>query len=349
MKARSLALVLVLGCSMDTIPGGLQATPPGDGPVVVFDLMRRPLPEIPAPNDVATFADPTSRTGRRINVSMIAPTDLEEDARSGFAEMEGWGTFAPISVSFARGAGIAPTEAAIDLEAVRASMQRDGFDLTNDPVYVVNLTTGVPALLDVGGGAFPRTIRDLGNYYPNDPRVTEQNFLLETAEEGAGLSQADYTPALDNDFDGVLDHPDTLASLLHPGGGQVHGVDDLLGFYERETDTLILRPIVPLKEKTEYAVVLTDRLHDTLGRSARSPFPFVYHPSQENSIAKLRAVLADSGRANYYGDLAGSGLTHVAFAWTFTTAPQVEDLRLLRDGLFGHGPFAHLQMNFRRR
>ncbi len=347
MKLRTLALgFTVAACAMNTIPSGLQATPAGDGPVVVFDLLRRPLPEIPAPNDVATFADPTSRTGRRVNVSLVAPTDLEQDARDGFAEMEGWGTFAPISVSFTRGKGIAPTDAAIDLDDVRARMQRDGFDTTNDPVYVVNLSTGVPALLDADGGPFPKTIRDQGNYYPNDPRVSEQNFTLETAEEGAGLSQGDYSPALDTDFDGVLDHPDTLASLLRPGGGHVHGVDNLVTFYERETDTLLLRPVVPLAEKTEYAVVLTDRLRDTLGRPVRSPFPVVYHPSQEDSIAKLRAVLADGGRANYYGDVAGTGLSHVAFAWTFTTAPQVEDLRLLRDGLFGHGPFARLATDY---
>src|SRR6185312_11726040 len=247
MKLRTLALAAtVVACTMDAAPTGLGPTPSGDGPVVVFDLMRRPLPEIPAPNDVATFADPTSRTGRRINVSLVAPTDLEEDARSGFSEMEGWGTFAPISVSFARGPGIAPTEAAIDVEDVRARMQRDGYDLTNDPVYVIDLKTGVPALLDAAGGAFPKTIRDQGNYYPNDPRVAEQNFLLETAEEGAGLAQGDYTPARDTDFDGVLDHPDTLASLISPNSGHVHGVDDLMTFYERETDTLLLRPVLPL-------------------------------------------------------------------------------------------------------
>jgi hypothetical protein len=356
MKLRVLALGgLLVACAMDTVPKGLQATPAGDGPVVVFDLLRRPLPEIPAPNDVATFADPTSRTGRRINVSMVAPTDLEEDARSGFAEMEGWGTFAPISVSFTRGKGIPEGQAAIDLEDVRARMQRDGYDTTNDPVYVIDLATGVPALLDANGGSFPRTIRDLGNYYPNDPRRNEQNFQLETAEEGAGLTQSDYTPALDTDFDGVLDHPNTLASLERattcsatssPCGGHVHGVDDLLDFYERETDTLLLRPVLPLEEKTEYAVVLTDRLRDTLGRPVRSPFPVVYHPSQETSIEKLRDVLSDAGRSNYYGDIAGSGLSHVAFAWTFTTAPQAEDLRLLRDGLFGKGPFARLATEY---
>jgi hypothetical protein len=338
MKLRSLVLAaLVIGCAMDQIPSGLQPTPAGSGPIVVFDLARRPLPEIPAPNDIATFADPTSRTGRRINVSLVAPTDLEADARDGFAELEGWGTFAPISVSFSR---------AIDVENVRARMQRDGFDLTNDPVYVVNLTTGVPALLDAGGGSFPRIIRDLQNYYPNDPRVAEQNVLLETVEEGAGLSQADYVPSLDTDFDGTLDHPNTLASLMRPGGGHIHGVDDLLPFYERETNTLLVRPVLPLAEKTEYAVVLTDRLTDENGQPVRSPFPFVHHPQQLDSIAKLRTILTDGARANYYGDLAGTGLSHVAFAWTFTTAPQTEDLRLLRDGFMGKGPLGHLATDF---
>lgn len=338
MKLRSLAFVgLVVGCAMDSIPSGLQPTPPGSGPVVVFDLTRRPLPEIPAPNDIATFADPTSRTGRRINVSLVAPTDLEQDARDGFADLEGWGTFAPISVSFSR---------SIDIENVRARMQRDGFDLTNDPVYVVNLTTGVPALLDAGGGSFPRVIRDLQNYYANDTRVTEQNVLLETVEEGAGLGQADYVPSLDTDFDGTLDHPNTLASLMRPSGGHIHGVDDLLPFYERETNTLLLRPMLPLAEKTEYAVVLTDRLTDENGQPVRSPFPFVHHPQQLDSVARLRTVLQDGARSNYYGDIAGTGLRHVAFAWTFTTAPQTEDLRLLRDGLFGKGPFAHLTTDY---
>src|SRR5258708_3092966 len=100
---------------MHTIPSALRATPPAPGPTVVFDLLRRPLPEIPAPNDVATFADPTSRTGRRINVSMVAPTHLEQSSRSGFSELEGWGTFAPISVAFSRDPGTAENAAAIDL------------------------------------------------------------------------------------------------------------------------------------------------------------------------------------------------------------------------------------------
>src|SRR5215472_11198803 len=57
-------------CSGDRVPSGLRATPAGTGPTIVFDLTVRPLPDIPIPNDIATFADPTSRTGRRLNASL---------------------------------------------------------------------------------------------------------------------------------------------------------------------------------------------------------------------------------------------------------------------------------------
>jgi len=58
--------------------------------------------------------------------------------------MEGWGTFAPITVAFNRGPHDDPHQAAIDIDDVAARMQKDGHDTSNDPVYVVNLKTGVP-------------------------------------------------------------------------------------------------------------------------------------------------------------------------------------------------------------
>ena len=343
---RSLVLALLAAlplahCGADAAPGGLQATPPGTGPGVVFDAKRRPLPEIPQPNDVATFPDPTSRTGRRINASMVAPTAMERTTRAMFDEMEGWGTFAPATVAFTPSAGADPHAAAIDLDDVRRRMQGDSWSFADDPVYIVNLTTGVPVPLDMGNGAFPATVVDTGQYYPNDTRAAEQNVLFETAEEGAGLTQADYTPSLDTDFDGILDHPNTLGP-----GGKWPGVDNLMTWYERETDTLIMRPMLPMEEKTEYAVVLTDRLRGPGGQPVRSPFPYVHHPEQIASVGRLRDLLNDGARANYYGDLAGTGLRHVAFAWTFTTQPTVEDMRLLRDGLYGKGPFARFATEF---
>ncbi|HEX3345539.1 MAG TPA: hypothetical protein VHS09_13240, partial [Polyangiaceae bacterium] len=118
--------LVLAACSVDTIPAALRSTPDGTGPTVVFDLLARPLPDIPTPNDIATFPDPTSRTGRRLDASLVAPTRIEKAARAQFDEMEGWGTYAPITVRFQRGPGVAAPAAAIDLDEVRLRMQADG-------------------------------------------------------------------------------------------------------------------------------------------------------------------------------------------------------------------------------
>jgi hypothetical protein len=335
---------LFAGCEIDVAPAGLRRTPPGDGPLVKFDLGHRPLPELPLPNDVATFPDPTSRTGRRPNVSVVAPTRMERRAREDFSMMEGWGVFSPITVAFERPPATDPTAAALDLDDIAARMEGDEHDPSNDPFYVVDLSTGIPVLLDVGSGYYPATVRDPFRYGPFDPKASEPNLIFETTEEAPGLPQRAYRPELDRDFDGVLDHPNTLRR--RNGARAIPGVDDLLTWYERETDTLILRPILPLAEKTEYAVVLTDRLRGPNGQPVRSPFEAIHHPSQVAGITRLRDWLSDKRLANYYGDIAGTGLDHVAFAWTFTTQPTHEDMRLLRDGLYGRGPFARFARDF---
>lgn len=343
----TLAAACAVGCSIESAPRGLRATPLGDGPQVVFDLSRRPLPEIPQPNDVATFPDPTSRTGKRLNVSLLAPTLLEREAREGFNSMEGWGTFAPITVAFARGPGTPPTEAAIDLDSVAARMVGDAYNFADDAVYLVNLKTGVPVPLDMGNGNFPSSVVDKSLYFRNDAKAAEENLLFETTEEGAGLDPSAYTPALDQDFDGILDHPNTRP--LNTSSAQssfLPKIDDLLTWYERESDTLLLRPVIPLDEKTEYAVLLTDRLRNSLGQPVRSPFPFVHHPDQASAAARVRDIIAGGATGAYFGDLSGTGLDHIAFIWSFTTQPTVEDLRILRDGLHGSGPFAKLATDF---
>src|SRR5262245_54606147 len=103
-----------LGCTVDEVPAGLRRTPSGNGPTVRFDLYHQPLPEIPLPNDVATWPDPTSRTGLRINASVVAPTSIEAVAREKFDTLEGWGTFAPLTVAFDKTKGDAAGPA-IDL------------------------------------------------------------------------------------------------------------------------------------------------------------------------------------------------------------------------------------------
>ncbi len=102
MRARAILLVLfACACDGGGLAEGWRETPLGSGPIIVWELEAEPLPEIPPlPNDVATWPDPTSPTGRRVNASLIAPSGMERRLRQSFDRLDGWGTFAPISVSF---------------------------------------------------------------------------------------------------------------------------------------------------------------------------------------------------------------------------------------------------------
>ncbi len=319
MRLAPLALALALaqaGCGQ--APEALAPTPPGDGPRIAWDLDARPFPEIPFPNDVATSPDPWSPTGRRLNVSMVGPTRLERGVREEVDRLAGFSTLAPISVRF---------EAPLDVAGLLARHGRD-LDPRDDAVYVIDLETGESVALDVGDGAYPLTLERPGRYFPHDPRGQGSNLLFETYDEdldGDGV----LDPGEDTDGDGVLDRPNTLT----PGGDPD---DELLTFYERETHTLLLRPLVPLLPERTYAVVLTRRLTGEDGEPVRSPFEGVNHADQTEALGALRGHL---GRL-------GLGLGDVAFAWSFTTQSTTRDLEHLRMGLHGQGPLAWLAERF---
>jgi len=242
-------------CADGTRFAGLAPTPAGTGPTVVFDPARTPLPEIPFPNDIATRPDPTSPTGLRINGSIIAPTRLESGVRGLLDELDGFGTFAPISVAFD-----APIDA-LDLFA----RQNDG-DPSNDAVFLIDLESGALPPLDVGGGRFPLELPRGDQYFLADPLRNVMNLLL---------------PA-DNVF-----HPGDPLWRSTPA----RAADDLLTFYERETGTLILRPALPLLQRHRYAVVLTRRLRGTDGQPVRSPFAGINHAAQTERLRGLPALL----------------------------------------------------------
>ncbi len=324
------------GCSPDPGPTGLRRAVKTGGPTVVFDLARQPFPELPLPNDVATWPDPTSRTGRRLNVSLVAPTTIERRARAQYAGLEGFGTSETISIPF---------DAPLDTADVTARHVGDDYDLTDDAVYLVDITPGsprygLPMPLDVGAGNFPSTLAELGTHWPNDPQAGESNLLFETREEdlnGNGV----LDPGEDTDFDGVLDHPN-FPERIRPA----NGVDGLLDFYESQSGTLLLRPMLPLEEATEYAVVVTDRLHgaDAKHTPVQSPFDWIHHPSQLAAAGRLADALGK--HPEFYGFGAGAPLDHVQFLFTFTTEPTTSDLFTLRDGIAGKGPAAWIAQQY---
>lgn len=320
MKVRTaLALLLPLACAAPE-GTGLRATPDGTGATIVFDIEERPFPNIPLPNDFATRFDATSPTKRRLNASMAASTAWERATREELAKLDGWGTYAPMSLSFTKH---------LDLLELARRHEGDDYDQSNDALYVIDLTPDSPEFcqavpLDVGNGNFPAAIEDR-EFFPNDPRGLTGNLLFEEVEEDLNRNGR-LDEGEDTDMDGVLDHPN----------GRVEGDSAVMLHYERETKSLLFRPLMPLRERTTYAVVITNRLVDEDGRPVRSPFRFVNHASQTAALAPLTSCLPRHGL----------GLDDVAFTWSFSTQSTSSFFKTIRDGLRGLGPLSRLATEF---
>lgn len=339
--AALLALVVAgAGCDGGPRPAGLWLAPSGDGPRVNFDIDARPLPEVPFPNDIATRLDPTSPTSRRVNVSVVAgTTELERGVRAKADALEGFGTFASAWASFDR---------PIDLCTIAARHHADDrFD--NDAVYLVNVTPGHrnygrPMLLDLGRGNFPIALPKTNNYFENDSRSDGDNLVFETKDEDVnrdGVLQLEE----DSDADGHLDRPTLLPAC------PTRWRYDRPTFYESETNTLIMRPVLPLDEGATYAVILTTRLRgerapgEVEGKPVRSPFPWVNHARQTAQLRPLADKAVVTGLGLRWDDRTGTS-PEIAFTWAFTTQRPTEVLVAIRRGMAGGGPLGFLKERF---
>ena len=311
----------VTGCS--PYLEGLRPTPDGSGPAVVIDWDAKPLPEIPLPNDLATRPDPSSVTGLRLNISEEAPTEMEREARRKINELAGFGIYAPFTVSF---------DEPLDLDEIQHRHQDDG-NFADDAFLLINVEPSSPdylrpVRLDVGHGRFPQDLDETDRYFPNDPREDSPALLFETADEDLNRNGI-LDPGEDTDNDGVLDRPN-----VWPEGGDPR--EDLMTWYERETNTLIVRPVVPLREETRYAVVLTERLVGEDGEPVRSPWRYIHHIRQTEALKPALHALPEWGL----------DIEDVAYAWVFTTGRITGDLVDARRGLYGEGPFNWLGESF---
>lgn len=323
------ALGLLAGCSA-TEPQGLY--PSSDAATTVkFDFFHRPIPEIPLPNDLATRVDRTSATGLRINASLVAPTGFEARLRELIADLDGWGVMQPIAIPFT---------GPLDVQSILDGHRDPDYDLANDVLYLVNVDPDSPELgrvhhLDLGQGNYPVVLEQQSGYGPNDPRVDTLSLLFEEAEEdldGDGV----LDPEEDTDADGVLDAPNYLPGVDPAADDLAARADALMTFYERETNTLLAMPLVPLRERTTYAVVVTRRLLDVDGDPVGSPFPWIHHLSQTEALRPLEGAL----------EPLGLGLQDVAFAFTYTTQTIDTAWNAVRDGLYGQGVQRHLGEQF---
>jgi len=290
--------IAIFGCSGEKWQEGLRKTPSGTGPMIVWDLDAKPFPDVPFPNNVATRLDPSSPTGRRVNVSMIAPTRLESGVRQKINKLSGFGIYSPITVSF---------EAPLDIGNIVERHQNND-EIKDDAILLINLRRGSSeygrtAPIDMGKGNFPVTLERRDNYFENDTNFSASTIVFANTNT--------YPPAGDPDR-------------------------EMMTFYERETNTLIIRPVIPLEEEALYAVVLTNRLVGEDGKPVRSPFPYINHLSQTESLRPLIDILPRYGLT----------IDDVAFVWEFTTQGAMRDLVAIRKGIYGKGPLGWLSAAF---
>ncbi len=320
MKRIALLSAVVVASCASPEGKGLMETGSGTGAEVTFDVFAKPLPNIPMPNDFATRFDASSPTKRRINASMAASTKWERATRGTLDQLDGWGTYQSITVAFSK---------PLDVLNLIRRHQGDDYDPRDDAAYLIDITRDSPDFckrtpLDMGEGNFPIVLERPG-YFDND-REGDQLLFDDREEDTNRNGQLD--PGEDLDMDGVLDHPNTL----YPGDSTFKA----LPFYERETRTLIMKPVLPLRERTTYAVVLTKRLVDEDGRPVKSPYAYINHTSQTKQLEPLAGCLPTFGL----------GLEDVAFTWAYTTQSINADYIAVRDGMYGLGPMKRLATEF---
>ena len=188
-----------------------------------------------------------------------------------------------------------------------------------------------PVALEIGQGRYPLDVPRSDRYFANDTRSDSPTVIFDTVDEDLnGNGVLDWGE--DSDNDGILDVPN-----LYPIDTD-NPVDDLLTWYERSSNTLIMRPVVPLYQESTYAVVLTSRLVGEDGQPIRSPWEFVNHLDQNQELEPLTEALANLGLST----------DDVAFTWTFSTGSVTGDLVSVRRGLYGEGSLRNSPRSIRR-
>lgn len=321
--------LLALGGCLGDEPEGLWPAPSATT-TVKFDFLHKPLPEIPLPNDIATRYDSQSATGRRINASLVATTRFESQTRKLIDQLDGWGIFQTITIPFS---------GPLDIASILAGHDDPTYDPKDDVIYLINVDPASPEFgalqpLDVGNGNYPVVLESLDKYWKNDPRGSTLSLLFEETDEDTNQN-GKLDPGEDTDADGVLDRPNYLPWAFPSKTDLAGRADALMTFYERQTNTLLVRPMTPLRERTTYAVVVTRRILDAAGKPVGSPFAYINHTAQNAALAHLPAVLPS-----------GLKLEDVAFAFSFTTQSVQSHMRAVRDGLYGHGVQAQLGTAF---
>ena len=341
----------LLGCS-DRIPEFSKSSTEAGLVHIRHDLIARPLPDIPWPNDELCWIGAGTEVPCRPNLSTEETTGPIRAWLDDLDAIDGWPLTPSILVSFDRDEQT-PAGPALDLARFQA-LQTDA-DLANDPIYLVDLDDERSIAVVPGTWEHREVLQKAVALDPSDPRGSEPSLALETVDErfdpitgtfdpertldGTSFGATRYRPEWDSDADGIIDVPlmkthkvcpQAVDPLEFPDTALARDrclADGLVDFYFPSTDTLAVHPSRPLAEGHRYVAIITDRLVDSSGYPVGSPFDGAYYPTQRQSMLALAGYLGGAGRQRDFGNLANGDLEHVAFAWTFTTSRPIASLQ----------------------
>ena len=162
----ALCLTLLSGCGDYGADKGVAGAVTTDdapfGPSIVYAPLRRPVPEIPFPNDLMLRPSEETTKGVAWNISEEASTEVERRIRREMGKLDGFGIYSPVFVPF---------DGPLDLQTV-----------TDESVILINIEPGHPrrgerVIFDLNRGYFPETM-PLRNYWPYDPKKSLPDLYL---------------------------------------------------------------------------------------------------------------------------------------------------------------------------
>ena len=125
---------------------------------------------------------------------------------------------------------------------------------------------------------------------------------------------------------------DDVSSLIFPDSNRFDmdgdGVEEQIGHYEYESNTLIIEPIIPLAQNARYAVLLTKMYSDRQAMARKGRYDHRLHKAHYTQMDLIKNALR----------LTGLTADELAFGWTYKTADVVGPFQRMRDGLYGGIP-----------
>ena len=293
-------------------PQGWVQTTETNGPVVIYDLQAQPLPEILC--SMITRLIPHLQQVAESTSQKMQKHNMRFELKS-FNELDGFGTYASI-----------PSLDALDVQDIFDRHQND--DFRDDALYLLNVDPIVPLWrrnrFGYGQGHFPQTLYKYGERILNESSPNGEHWEIDNMffdftivliiipfslkRETKIPMEMVLDDGEDIDHDGRLDVADFIDPEACDGllGLPLHQcvADNLMTFYDRQANRLILRPLC-FNATTMYTCVLDESHQRRKWRKHTIPIsinPHDKHPmcNKQKHLSRYNLTLGYRFRLEFY-------------------------------------------------